>query len=347
VKINAVTPFVARTTMATSGSTMLLALAGATTAAVLIFTASLAVLWPVLIGCACVAPVGIIIFMVVRCASLKNGGGNTEKDGKLSDAFLQESALSQIPNMEAKSFNFIGKKGLSFQTNPLNQDDIFIKKEKEKERIQPIGDPEEILAPKPTPIHPRSTKDMVIDFADALKDMDDSIAIATALENLSMGSGDTKLSGKDRGEICRLLGNIAAQINGQANTLGDLRRETIFLATSSGDGYALSNDALPFLIPILALFPDSEFSLIPDRFHGTLTVYFAFHDGNDACRSDWSFYSILNHTHSEYYGGLFSYKNWAKHYGAIMGTLALHYDGNGHLIIDNPLRSGNPSQMAG
>jgi hypothetical protein len=50
--------------MAISGGAALLALAGVATAAVLVATASLAVLWPLLIGCACVAAIGLVVFAI-------------------------------------------------------------------------------------------------------------------------------------------------------------------------------------------------------------------------------------------------------------------------------------------
>jgi hypothetical protein len=53
-----------RVAVGISAGTTVLALAGVVTAAVLIFTASFAVLWPLLIGCACVAAIGLVIFAV-------------------------------------------------------------------------------------------------------------------------------------------------------------------------------------------------------------------------------------------------------------------------------------------
>jgi molybdopterin converting factor small subunit len=57
-------PTLPRVVAGISAGTTVLALAGVVTATVLIFTASFAVLWPLLIGCACVAAIGLVIFAV-------------------------------------------------------------------------------------------------------------------------------------------------------------------------------------------------------------------------------------------------------------------------------------------
>jgi hypothetical protein len=259
--------------MVVSGGTTLLALAGVVTAAVLIFTASLAVLWPMLIGCACAAAVGAIIFMVVRCACLKNGGENTEKDGKPFDASLQKNASSQSSNTETE------------------------------------------LAPELAQVQPQATQDTTTKFAYALDVMKDDVTISDALATLAANNG-VQLSENDRGEICRLVHNIGA------NTLGDLRQERSACFYLIDIYYNISNDALPFLFPILALFPDSEFYLDRNK-DGGLCVGVAFHEIIPFYYHQFSTYSVFNHSNSEYFKSSFLYdesKNIANKY-----IFAVHY----------------------
>jgi hypothetical protein len=63
-------PTLPRVVAGISAGTTVLTLAGVATAAVLIATVSLAVLWPLLIGCACVAAIGLVILAIAGYAIL-------------------------------------------------------------------------------------------------------------------------------------------------------------------------------------------------------------------------------------------------------------------------------------
>jgi hypothetical protein len=258
MRIASLPPFAAQATMVVSGGATLLALAGVVTAAVLIFTASLAVLWPVLIGCACAAAVGAIIVIVVRCAGAK------------------------------------------------------------------------------------ATQDTITKFAYTLNAMGDNVPIANALETLAANSG-IQLSENDRNEICRFVYDVRIMDEDGANTLGDLRQKRSKFSCLIKQ-CNISNDALPFLVPILALFPDSEFSLKRNA-NGALFGFAAFHESMNPQFHQLGIYSIFNYSDPEYYkrsslcGGPENTAN--KH------AFVVHYDGNKRLVVDYPPQPGNQSQMAG
>jgi hypothetical protein len=80
-----------------SAGTTVLALAGVVTAAVLIFTASLAVLWPLLIGCACVAAIGLVIFAIAghlawhrKALAKENEGTGTHDESEKNNIIVPD-----------------------------------------------------------------------------------------------------------------------------------------------------------------------------------------------------------------------------------------------------------------
>ncbi|MDR3117728.1 MAG: hypothetical protein LBT98_04165, partial [Puniceicoccales bacterium] len=87
--------------MAFSALATALALAGAVTTAVLIFSAGLLVLWPALIGCAGVTAIGLVAFIICFCVSAKNGAstGDSSTAGQKKEDLspLNRSSSSQIP----------------------------------------------------------------------------------------------------------------------------------------------------------------------------------------------------------------------------------------------------------
>jgi hypothetical protein len=337
-------------TMVVSGGATLLALAGVVTAAVLIFTASLAVLWPVLIGCACAAAVGAIIVIVVRCAGAKNGGAKEKDDGESSKTPLQENATFQISNTEE-----------NIQNDQISKDDIFISKKvrdwhsnapKHKSPLSKsytsqspdlYDNVEEILTLESVPVQSSSIQDTTIAFTNAINDMEDKTTIADVLKTLEKLNNITQLSENDRNEICKLVNDIAKSIGRSMATLGNLRQEITQNMVFFGEPYALSLNAIPFLISILALLSDSESCLIFNATCGTISPRIAFL--NDCVTLTSSSYSILNHTSKQYYGKVETFECWKRCHSNDKGAFVFRYVENRRLVVDHPPQSGNPSQM--
>ncbi|MDR3117460.1 MAG: hypothetical protein LBT98_02725, partial [Puniceicoccales bacterium] len=70
--VNGISPLATTTLRSISAGTAILAMAGVVTTAVLIFTISLTVLWPVLIGCSCIAVGAAIVFIVAHHVGAKS-----------------------------------------------------------------------------------------------------------------------------------------------------------------------------------------------------------------------------------------------------------------------------------
>jgi hypothetical protein len=375
--------------MVVSGGTTLLALAGVVTAAVLIFTASLAVLWPVLIGCACAAAVGAIIFMVVRCASAKNARENGKEgeekgnaisvcDGKLdiqksekNDGRSSANSVDPISSLIESTTDFVFKGENKTIRSPSEEI------EEEKEHIQFTGSQKygppsiesqfiesrddmqlvnisqskenmnntpnhvpvlEVLAPELAQVQPQATQDTTTKFAYALDVMKDDVTISDALTTLAADNG-VQLSENDRDEICRLVHDVRSRSGKEADTLGDLRQERSGFFDLNNAGYNISNDALPFLFPILALLTDSE-SCLERNENSTLSAYIVSHGIIPIHYHQISTYSIFNHSNHEYFKRSFlcdESKNIANKY-----IFAVHYEGENmerHLVIDYPAQT--------
>lgn len=78
-----------------SGGAAVLAMACVVTATVLIFALSFTFLWPVLIGCACLAVAGVITFIIARHIDAKGGDGKEEKTDLSGPKSYGESSVDQ------------------------------------------------------------------------------------------------------------------------------------------------------------------------------------------------------------------------------------------------------------
>jgi hypothetical protein len=349
--------------MAISGGAVLLALAGVATAAALIFTASLAVLWPVLIGCACVAVVGAIIFMVVRCVGAKNGGKRREDEGQSS---ADPKNAMPFPVHRPKSSANEDYTEINKQRDQANESETSLQKEEREPKsesrptdflvigsllanstddvylevapanlggesnISQLASGGKVVASAPD--HIRSTQNTIIDFVHILENLGDNVTIDAALQELRK-STNIPLSEGNGKTICDLIGDIWLVRDGKrAETLGDLRREasrSIF----DHNSWDLPDSALPFLIPILALSPDSEFALGRDS-DGTFGVEFAFHC-TIPIHKYCSQYAIFNHIGQRQN---VPYEEWRRIY-FIKGILAVHYEEDRRLVVDYSMQA--------
>ncbi|MDR3117083.1 MAG: hypothetical protein LBT98_00685 [Puniceicoccales bacterium] len=82
--------------MGFSATATALALAGAVTALALIFAAGLAALWPLLIGCACAAFLGTVVFLISNALRILARGGLEEKISGVRDDKAEGSVDVQV-----------------------------------------------------------------------------------------------------------------------------------------------------------------------------------------------------------------------------------------------------------
>ncbi|MDR3117445.1 MAG: hypothetical protein LBT98_02650 [Puniceicoccales bacterium] len=99
-------PTLPRVVAGISAGTTVLALAGVVTAAVLIFTASFAVLWPLLIGCACVAAIGLVVLAIAGFLAWPRKALAKENEGTGMHYGSEKNNITELDNSkESNSLN--------------------------------------------------------------------------------------------------------------------------------------------------------------------------------------------------------------------------------------------------